>query len=484
MVDQDAPHQLGGNAEEVSAILPGHPLLADQPHVGFVDERRGLKRVPRALIAHVGGGDPAQLVVHERRQLLESIAISAAPLLQKGRHLRLCRLHDRLGLHFAKRRKSRRLDHNIPPRTRALVGGPASGARARRRAWNRGGLRSAAPRPPPGPRAGWGGRRSRRGGLPALCLWGRPGGSAVLAARSGPGVVPPPGRLSAARLLGSTAARPQRDRATSLTRASARRHPRRVTKTPLEWTAPTTPPFPRRTDHELRPRDSRAPTRPSTSPRARPARPGGGAAGEGRLFSRYSRIRWYVTGRRRGGPFNILLQNDNASEQPPLVTDRHPHGNVGVRNLLRLRSRSGLLARGGGGGCQPTGRFVAGARHLRGVPEEATSRTKPRPPSRRPRSACRDFVTTWRANRRSRDGAGVDPRRPPSHFYTSSRSSLKRSRWRRGGLLRRRPDPESRAAIFFCRREPVCYVPPAHPPLGQTRLRRRRPPVGSPLERP
>jgi hypothetical protein len=44
---QDAPHRLGGRREEMTAAVP-RPLLtgADQPEVSFMDQSRGLERLP------------------------------------------------------------------------------------------------------------------------------------------------------------------------------------------------------------------------------------------------------------------------------------------------------------------------------------------------------------------------------------------------------------------------------------------------------
>ena len=46
VVNQDAAHQLGGNAKELRAVLPAHPSLIDEAEIGFVDQHRGLQRWP------------------------------------------------------------------------------------------------------------------------------------------------------------------------------------------------------------------------------------------------------------------------------------------------------------------------------------------------------------------------------------------------------------------------------------------------------
>src|SRR5207244_3579183 len=62
-LDEDAAHGLSRGGEEVAAALPPRGVRrADQPHVGFVDEGGGVKRVAGGLVGHAGGGEPAQLV--------------------------------------------------------------------------------------------------------------------------------------------------------------------------------------------------------------------------------------------------------------------------------------------------------------------------------------------------------------------------------------------------------------------------------------
>jgi len=53
VVNQNSPHELGGNGKEMGAILPAHALVIDEPQVGFVNQSRGLQGVAGALPAHV-----------------------------------------------------------------------------------------------------------------------------------------------------------------------------------------------------------------------------------------------------------------------------------------------------------------------------------------------------------------------------------------------------------------------------------------------
>lgn len=57
VVNEDAAHELGGDAEEMSTALPSDTGLVDELHVCFVDEGGGLKGVIGAFAAHVVGCD-------------------------------------------------------------------------------------------------------------------------------------------------------------------------------------------------------------------------------------------------------------------------------------------------------------------------------------------------------------------------------------------------------------------------------------------
>jgi hypothetical protein len=63
-VDEDATHDVGGDADEVFAILPVDVFFSEA-EVGFVDEGGGLEGVVAAFAAHVGGGDAVEFGVDE-----------------------------------------------------------------------------------------------------------------------------------------------------------------------------------------------------------------------------------------------------------------------------------------------------------------------------------------------------------------------------------------------------------------------------------
>jgi hypothetical protein len=52
VLDQDAPHSLGGRSEEVAAVLPAGIPLSHQPEVRLVNQGRGLERLTGLLLRH------------------------------------------------------------------------------------------------------------------------------------------------------------------------------------------------------------------------------------------------------------------------------------------------------------------------------------------------------------------------------------------------------------------------------------------------
>lgn len=78
MIDQDPPHLPGRDSKEVGAILPRDVHL-DELDERFVDNRRGLKRVPWPLLSHVLARAVAQLFVDERRKPFQRARIPGLP---------------------------------------------------------------------------------------------------------------------------------------------------------------------------------------------------------------------------------------------------------------------------------------------------------------------------------------------------------------------------------------------------------------------
>jgi hypothetical protein len=67
VINQDVAHQLCGESEELSAILPVQITLIDEAEIGFVDDSRSLQGVIRALSAHVVMSQTVQLLIDQWR---------------------------------------------------------------------------------------------------------------------------------------------------------------------------------------------------------------------------------------------------------------------------------------------------------------------------------------------------------------------------------------------------------------------------------
>jgi len=78
--DQDPAHRLGGGGEEMSSV--GEVRIPDQPQIRVVDQGGGVERLPRLLAGQLRRGQPAQLVVDQRQQLLRGVRVA---LLDSGK---------------------------------------------------------------------------------------------------------------------------------------------------------------------------------------------------------------------------------------------------------------------------------------------------------------------------------------------------------------------------------------------------------------
>ena len=87
VVDQDAPHYLRRDREEVRTIRPVHILLINQTDVGFIDQGSGLKCVVFPLPAHVTARQAVEFVVDQRVQLVQSGLLPLAPLSEQFSNL-------------------------------------------------------------------------------------------------------------------------------------------------------------------------------------------------------------------------------------------------------------------------------------------------------------------------------------------------------------------------------------------------------------
>ena len=95
MIDQNVPHHLCGQAEELRAMLKGDRFLISQTDVDFVHQGSGLQSVGPGLAPQITIGQLAQFVIDERHQLIERGSVTAAPSNQQSRNT-LMRSRSRL----------------------------------------------------------------------------------------------------------------------------------------------------------------------------------------------------------------------------------------------------------------------------------------------------------------------------------------------------------------------------------------------------
>jgi hypothetical protein len=84
IIDENLAHQMSGDAEKMRAAFPVGMILRNQAHVGLVNQCGGLQRLRRAFVGEVMAGEPAQLVVYQRRQGLDGRLVAALPFEQKS----------------------------------------------------------------------------------------------------------------------------------------------------------------------------------------------------------------------------------------------------------------------------------------------------------------------------------------------------------------------------------------------------------------
>ena len=86
-VDQDASHGLGRGAVEMGCAIPGLGRIgAHQPEICLVDQGCGLERLAGGLTRQPGGGQPAQLILHQRQELGGGPRLAPANGFEHARH--------------------------------------------------------------------------------------------------------------------------------------------------------------------------------------------------------------------------------------------------------------------------------------------------------------------------------------------------------------------------------------------------------------
>lgn len=83
LINEDLPHEMGSDSEEVGPAFPIGEFLGDEAKVGFVDKGGGLESGHVALAAEVTVGQTVQFLIDERCQEIEGGFVAALPIDEK-----------------------------------------------------------------------------------------------------------------------------------------------------------------------------------------------------------------------------------------------------------------------------------------------------------------------------------------------------------------------------------------------------------------
>jgi hypothetical protein len=86
MIDEHAPHEPSRDPEKVRSILPAEMSGIRQAEKSLIDECGRLQRMPAPLPAHVAAGQPVELRLHERQELVKGTILAVAPRAKKFSH--------------------------------------------------------------------------------------------------------------------------------------------------------------------------------------------------------------------------------------------------------------------------------------------------------------------------------------------------------------------------------------------------------------
>jgi hypothetical protein len=77
--DEDSAHGFGGGREEMAAVIPVHVSSSggrDESHISFVDECRGLQRLPGLFMRQLVGGEPTELIIDQGQKLIRRMRVT------------------------------------------------------------------------------------------------------------------------------------------------------------------------------------------------------------------------------------------------------------------------------------------------------------------------------------------------------------------------------------------------------------------------
>ncbi len=92
IIHQDVPHYIGGHPDEVLTAIPLRIFFAE-PKVGLIDESGGLQGVIGAFPSHIRRGQPVELGIDQRQELVCRTGITLDHLIQELRYVTLFSVH-------------------------------------------------------------------------------------------------------------------------------------------------------------------------------------------------------------------------------------------------------------------------------------------------------------------------------------------------------------------------------------------------------
>ena len=84
VVDQDAPHGLGGQRKEVLTAVPRRRVLVGQSEPSLVHQCRGVEGVAVPLTPEAGTGEPVQLRIDHRKEAMERTRVADRRLVEEA----------------------------------------------------------------------------------------------------------------------------------------------------------------------------------------------------------------------------------------------------------------------------------------------------------------------------------------------------------------------------------------------------------------
>src|SRR5262249_59843137 len=82
-IDENPPHQLSGQSKELGTTAQMEPTTVDEPQVRLVHQSRGLESMLRPFTSHIMASQPAEMIVHDGRELTKRVCVAAFPRQQQ-----------------------------------------------------------------------------------------------------------------------------------------------------------------------------------------------------------------------------------------------------------------------------------------------------------------------------------------------------------------------------------------------------------------